>query len=306
MDHIMRSFYELHFENSFVTLTGTAFQDWFVDIMGKRFQEDFEAIRPHGRLGDLKCDGYLNSTKTVFAVYAPQDLAGPHASRKIKSDFEGAMRHWDGRMNDWRLVHNSRDLPPHILQLLQDISSANLHISVGNWGYEDLRQKVFELSLSDLVALFGPAPSAAEVHFFSSADLQLVVEGLSGLPYRTDDEVVPPPANKLDYNGLSRFTRTLLTAGMISHDQVQFYFNNHEDPGLGDRIAAMFKYRYGELKGAGMSPNAIFRTLFEFATANQKLEPPQEGAATALLSYLFQHCEIFDRPIPEDAGDTAN
>jgi hypothetical protein len=47
---------------------GTAFQDRFADLMELAFPRDFQRIRPYGKQGDQKCDGYLASTRTVFQI----------------------------------------------------------------------------------------------------------------------------------------------------------------------------------------------------------------------------------------------
>ena len=49
----------------------TAFQDHFNDVMEAVHGTDFVRVRPAGNVGDRKCDGYLQSTGTVFQAYAP-------------------------------------------------------------------------------------------------------------------------------------------------------------------------------------------------------------------------------------------
>jgi len=62
MDRSSRAFYELVFENKFLRLRASAFQDFFADLMEKGYPGgDFIRVRPWGRQGDRKNDGYLRS-----------------------------------------------------------------------------------------------------------------------------------------------------------------------------------------------------------------------------------------------------
>ena len=51
--------------------------------------------RPWGRQGDEKNDGTLKSEKTLFQVYAPNELKVAQTKKKIREDFEGAKQHWE-------------------------------------------------------------------------------------------------------------------------------------------------------------------------------------------------------------------
>ena len=69
MDEVQAAFYRVLFRNAFLEKKGTEFQDWFARLAGRAFGSDFEAVRPYGRRGDLKCDGRRVSTRTVFQCY---------------------------------------------------------------------------------------------------------------------------------------------------------------------------------------------------------------------------------------------
>jgi hypothetical protein len=80
----------LKVQGAVLTKRGTAFQDFFSDIMEAAHPGDFERVRAYGKKGDLKCDGFLRSQGTVFQVYAPRQMKEAALLKKIATDFEGA------------------------------------------------------------------------------------------------------------------------------------------------------------------------------------------------------------------------
>ena len=70
--------------------TGKSFQDFFERIMQKA-DPSFVMVKPMGKAGDWKADGYSVNTKTVHQCYAPERMTGPEAAKKVEEDFAGAM-----------------------------------------------------------------------------------------------------------------------------------------------------------------------------------------------------------------------
>ena len=94
MDEVQEAIYRLRFREAFLENKGTEFQDWFVRLAGYAFGSDFEAVRPYGSQGDLKCDGRRVSTGTIFQCYAPYMQSDSELNKKIDEDFRGAGEHW--------------------------------------------------------------------------------------------------------------------------------------------------------------------------------------------------------------------
>ncbi|MDA8227847.1 MAG: hypothetical protein M0T74_09175 [Desulfitobacterium hafniense] len=72
MDSLSRAYYEACFERDYLKITEKAFQDFFSELMEKRFPGDFQRVMPSGKAGDRKNDGYLKSKRMLFQVYAPK------------------------------------------------------------------------------------------------------------------------------------------------------------------------------------------------------------------------------------------
>ena len=77
---------------------GAEYQRLFEKVMGYR-HADFTPIKPYGKIGDRKNDGYIPSEGRYFQVYAPEDPGKPHtavnAAQKARKDFDGLLGHWE-------------------------------------------------------------------------------------------------------------------------------------------------------------------------------------------------------------------
>ncbi len=95
MDHLQRTSYEKDFRIAFLESKGDGFQRLFEKLMFKVHPNDFLACRPWGNVGDKKNDGYLPSARTIYQIYAPNELTANDAIKKINEDFNGAKEHWE-------------------------------------------------------------------------------------------------------------------------------------------------------------------------------------------------------------------
>ena len=77
---------------------GTAFQDWFTQIMVAS-DPDFSPVKPYGNMGDRKNDGFNKVTGTYYQVFAPIDpqksTSVKEAIEKLHKDFKGLYDFWN-------------------------------------------------------------------------------------------------------------------------------------------------------------------------------------------------------------------
>jgi hypothetical protein len=298
MDSLSRAYYEVAFERDFLKKKGKAFQDFFSEIMEKRYPRDFQRVRPWGNVGDEKNDGYLKSQRTLFAVYAPNEMKAADTITKVEEDFQGALLHWKDYFDTWVFVHNSRDgLGPEVLKKLLNLEAANPNIKVMHWGFEELRQEVFKLSDIDIASLLGPAPSSNDVHNLSFEDLQVVLLTIARQQPSDELDLRPVPKAKLSANKLSHNVEILLKAGMRKASLVEQFFRQWPDPAFGDEVAEAFRRKYSELKKLNVPSDIIFMKLQEFAGGGRRGTPEHEAAVLAVLAHLFEKCDIFERPL---------
>ncbi len=295
MDNFARAYYEQLFKVRFMEDRGTAFQDFFSDLMEKRYPGDFHRVTAWGSMGDLKNDGYLGSERRVFQCYAPHDGEAARTNAKMESDFEGAVEHWRPQMDKWVFVNDSRlGVPAPVELKLLELSARHEGVEVEVWGFEELRQRAFELSDADLASLLGPVPSRLEVADPRYSELEPILAGIEAQIARPAERIEPVSVDKINANGLSEATRVLISAGMQGESRVGDYFRDHYDPQRGDEVAAAFAAEYRRLGTLNMAPDDVFTNLRVFAAGPTVLPPSREAAALALLAYLFQRCDIYE------------
>lgn len=304
MDEVQAAFYRLRFRNAFLEKKGREFQDWFARLAAHAFGPDFEAVRPYGNRGDLKCDGRRISTRTIFQCYAPYEMKEAALNAKIEQDFVGAHENWSGAMAQWVLVLNHGDgLPASSGQLLDRLRRRHPEVTIEVWTEPELQKLADRLPLADQEALFGFAPSRSGLETLAMADLQPVIHQLQFMdPEPGEEPLTPPSRNKLEKNRLSEDAAALLRLGRRKEALVETWFTKNRRPDLGERIAEAFRRRYAELNDGTRSGDQVFGHLQQYAGTGS--EPARQAAVLAVLSYFFERCDIFEDP--EEANDTAD
>lgn len=301
MDEFTRAYYELAFRCAYLERRGDAFQNFFSTLMEKRHPDDFIRTRPWGRSGDRKNDGYLRSGRTLYQCYAPNEMREGDALAKIDEDFYGALPHWRDYFDTWVFVHNSPiGLGPGVEACLLKLDAAQAGLRVRSWGFEEMRRVVFELNLADLASLLGPVPSRADLLNVRFPEVETVIRHIARQPDAHDVDLRPVPPRKLAANALSPAVGLLLRAGMGTSRRVKEFFLGYHDPDLGDRVAQAFRQEYESLRTTRLSPDDIFARLQLFASGVSPAPPDRQAAALIVLAYLFEECEIFERP-PDEA-----
>jgi len=297
LEEITAAYYETRFRVRYVESKGDVFQDFFSTIMEMRYPGDFVRVRPWGKLGDHKNDGYLASKRQLFQCYAPREMDMTTCKAKINEDFTEALPFWKDYFDQWFFTHNDFDgLAADVLKLLLDLSTAHAPVSAAQWGYAELRQEFKQLTDVDVATLLGHAPGRKDVLDLRLEDVKRLLEHIALQPEPLAVDVRLVPADKLEYNQLSQAVGTLLKAGMTRSGIVSKYLRGIADQTKYDRLAAAFRLRYREFKGEGRAPDDIFSGLQKFIAGEAVASPSHQAATLAILAFFFEACEIFERP----------
>jgi len=107
-------------------------------------------------------------------------------------------------------------------------------------------------------------------------------------------EVIPPD-EKIRKNKLTNESRSLLLTGLSRSHEVTKYLSKSAqlDYSFPERLKEGFKDKYIELKEE-FDGDALFMAMFEFAKAGAS-DFKQQAASLALLSHLFELCEVFEK-----------
>jgi hypothetical protein len=299
---LQEAFYEERFKSLFYRTKGTAFQEFFEQLMGLAYKSDFMACRPWGNRGDRKNDGYQTSSRTLFQVYAPYDMKEAKCIKKINEDFEGAREYWGTYLDRWCFVHNAyHGLPPHVIETLLELSSKNTEIEVKRWGLDELLKVFRLLSPEDKESWFGPAPSEETKATLTFKDIQVVLENIKGQNIEPDQVVRDVPRGKIEANALSDGVAVMLKAGMAKTFLVSQFYEQWHDPTFGEEIAASFRAKYETLRD-DLTPNQVFEELQAWVGGDTRGTPQHELAVLTVLAYYFERCDIFEEPRSEDSS----
>lgn len=132
---------------------------------------------------------------------------------------------------------------------------------------------------------------------FGFAELEMAVKGIarSGSQSSASFSALTPD-QKIAKNKLTIAVRDLLAMGLMRGGVVTNYLSTMDqiDSGFGDRISAGFRLKYKTLFGSGLRGDALFHELHTFASGGSD-DFTIRAAGLALLSHLFELCEVFEK-----------
>ncbi|HEX3430793.1 MAG TPA: ABC-three component system protein [Rhizomicrobium sp.] len=299
-----RLWYKLSFELKVSRSYGIQFQDFFSTVMEKYHGTDFVRIRAFGSLGDKGCDGYVQSTGATYQCFGKSHDSSVNVQKlvdKVGDDYATAATHLNSIMKEWHFAHNLVDgLPVNVVQKIELLRSDNPHHKFGLIGPSGLEVLVLQLSPDDLHPLLGPAATAEDTRNLQLEEVRDLIQNLMAkidAKPNISGPITPVPTTKLEFNKLPAHWVGLIRLGMQNAGYVQQYIDEHRDPEVGERLAKIFGDQYRTLKLEGLAPVAIMNSLYERVTGVGSVTAQRQVAAQALLSHLFESCDIFeDKP----------
>jgi hypothetical protein len=278
--------------------TGKAFQDLFELIMQKA-DPSFIMVKPMGKEGDWKADGYSLNSKTVYQCYAPEEMTGSKAAKKIAADFDGAKLQWKDRMQIWVFVWSSESaLPPQAVGALADLESANPGLKIYHIGRAGLWDIVKGLSLNDREALLGIVPDLRDVPMTTAAEIQVLMKHLvkSGTVASEDDSFdLTAITDKLARNRLSVAVTNMIKPALPVARLVREYVTSMPDPGFSQVVALDLASHYAEIAPSTNDSDVIFGSLVKYVLGDHDSEPKFFWAAAGIVTHYFELCDVFER-----------
>lgn len=128
-------------------------------------------------------------------------------------------------------------------------------------------------------------------------ELEMVTQGILCMPIPTDPNfTVLSPIQKMLRNELTRAAQSRLMTGVIQAKMVGYFVENMVNiiPDFPERLKAGFEGEYQRLRARGVVGDALFFALQEFS-CNCSSDYDLQAAGIAVLYYLFEKCEVFER-----------
>lgn len=139
------------------------FQQLFEKVM-ERAGNQFMRVKPHGRLGDRKCDGLYFGDGIVYQVYSPDRVERRATLAKIEEDLAGAVAEWGDALKEWHFVYNTRGgVAADVPRLLNEQQKKYPNIKIAPLGDADLWKIVRDLPVQDRIEILGPPPGLEEL-----------------------------------------------------------------------------------------------------------------------------------------------
>lgn len=126
-----------------------------------------------------------------------------------------------------------------------------------------------------------------------------VIASTPATPQQLGVELALPLQEKIELNKLGSTSVQRITDGLSQAARVEEFvaFQNSVAPSFGRSLVARFKSDYFAARAENLEPDAVFDYLVETAIENAgpRDTPQVRAAALAVIAYLFEICEIFER-----------
>ncbi len=126
-----------------------------------------------------------------------------------------------------------------------------------------------------------------------------VVANMPATPQQLGVELALPLQKKINLNSLGQASVKRITDGLSQAARVEAFisFQNSIVPSFGRSLVARFKSDYYAARAENLEPDAVFDYLVNMAIENSgpRDTPQLRAAALAVIAYLFEICEIFER-----------
>lgn len=297
MSPITRAKFEPLFDLNFVGCKKTDFEDWFANLAECAFGDDFELIKAGGKHGDKKSDGRRISTETIYQCYAPESPAtfAANASAKIQDSFPEVVDYWPN-LREWVFVHNNEDgIPTSASDVIEGLREEYPEIKIRQRSRGLLKELHDSTSLSQLLDIYPKA--SVDIEGVRMEHIRPLIKRIiaeSGDHLNSDAFGEIPDEEKIDHNGLGHATKFEIRRALPHVSIVDRYLDQQSNPANATRVQASLRNQYLDLKSLGYEPDELFGALVDFVKDTSS--PMANAAATIIVSYFFESCDVFENP----------
>jgi hypothetical protein len=216
---------------------GNAFEDLFCDVM-RASHKDFKKVKPQGRIGDRKNDGFIQSEGKYYQVYAPQSPSGnpTSATSKLEKDLDGLIAYWRNEHNydirEFYFVFNDKyhGAYPEIYTTINSLKSKyNLEVC-DVFLSSELEDIFMGLPEDSIASICGYYPKQEDIGFIDNSIVAEIVGYVSTnySDFSVSQTNEPPDFyNKIHFNKLGKSTAIHLNVGAYQVGYVEDYFRTN-------------------------------------------------------------------------------
>jgi len=318
MDLNQKHIARLLFQNSLLKASGNEFEDLFTRIMHAS-RPDFRQVKPQGRLGDLKNDGFEPTYGRYFQVYGPEDLGKREhqALDKLEQDFAGVQAHWattyPAGIREFYFVLNDRcrgSVFPSVLHALERIRQDHGLERCEPFLTKHLEDELFSLPDDQITAIIGFLPDPESIPRLDFTLLNEVIRHVLEHPVdkmQPGDLDVPDFEEKIQFNGLGATTAHWLTTAYYQRAAVEEFFAANSDFAR-QHVREILNGYYLEVidalpngtetQGITIGDQRFMEILRRITpeTENRRKKKELQEAGLAIMALFFESCDIFKNP----------
>jgi hypothetical protein len=300
---IINEFYKPRFKVEIYKKEGNEFENFFKQVMQK-VNPEFRNPKPQGKLGDGKCDGFIESTGEFFQIFAPEDISKSktinYSLKKIEDSVFGIIENWKSfEIKKIYFIINDKfkSVYVSIFDKIKKQDNLQKNISIKLMLMDDFLKLVLDkLSLDDFRDIFGNVPNDDDL--LSEPNFKLIIDTINNLLDMKINEIediktnAPPIDEKMDFNKLNDEIKNYLSQAYLDIYLIENYFKKNKIEE--EKLKTLFMKTYDKAKKICSNENEIFYYIIEELFKSEKIRYRKEFFI--LISYYFSYCDIFEEP----------
>lgn len=298
-----RKFFQLEIHRK----NGQAFEDFFTRIM-QLSNINFLPVKPQGKFGDRKNDGFIKSEGKYYQVYSPEEPNAKEkaAIKKLVTDFKGLYDYWNEQVTpikEFHFVVNDKyhGTYPTLHPELEKIEQNHKGVKCFPFFSQHLEDRFLSLPVTSIEDILGPIVVPENIQLFDSSVMNEVIKHLLHSSTSGETEKIPEnPAfdEKLTFNGLSSEISAYLKFGSYQEGELKNYFRVNSAFAKAE-LQRIFNHLYKE--ALIQLPESLQKSDLVFFYIIDKAHPKNtlavRNALYVLMAYFFSYCDIFEEPV---------
>lgn len=294
------------FKNKIYSANKQAFEDLFTKVKENE-NVNFKQIKPQGKLGDGKCDGFNELTGEYYQVYAPEELTGNESTllSKMESSIKGLRSFWmEKGFKVRKFYYVVKDDYRNVYALLYTNAKAiakkyNMECEI--LICKNLEDSFLELDEDKMIEVLGSIiPDPLNIGNVEYSIMHEVISFILNRSVSKIKEVIPMHPDfekKIIFNAISKAVSDFLNAGQRQSFVIKEYFELNSKF-LKEELRQAFNNLYlqavKDLPISETKNDEIFQFIADKSSPKDNFA--YHNAVYVLLAYYFEYCDIFETP----------
>ncbi len=281
------------------------FENYFTQIM-RDHNKQFRQVKPHGRYGDGKCDGFIDDLGIYYQVYAPETIKGTEkiSIKKMTKAFLELKKSWTDNgfivnefyyfVNDkYQGVYQSWHTAAKEIEITHKIKCKVL--TAGD--LEDIFLELDEFNIINVIGKFD-FDTISEVDMTS---IDEVIKHVLNIKIKKFDWKIPKDPDfeeKIKFNQICDNFALFLNTGRLYIDQLKEYFKysgSYIKEDLREQFSGLYEEAKQILPANDLKMDEVFWYIVKKSAPNDN--KPVMDALFIVMAYYFEFCDIFEAPL---------